>query len=789
MKKTRIRWYKMKRSIFIIVLIVCFSLSLFGQDVIERIEIEGNERVTTETILYYISLREADFYNKDLLIRDFKVLWSTGFFSNIKILSEDGTQGKIVRIIVEENPVISKIVYKTGKRLKQKDINEKLRENDDQVLVYSYYSPCKIQRIKETVRDLLEEKGLVGGDIKVELEKKGKNELEVIFLINEGSRMKVGEIVFEGDPELPDRILSTAVKENKPHGLLSWITGKHNFKKDKLDADLLSLKELLQEKGYMEAIIGEPRIEEIKKRSIFLKKQKMKKLIIPINAGEPYSVGRIAVEGNKIFNTAGIRDLIKLKEGEIFNAKSIEKSVEKIGELYNNLGYLYAQVVPVESLDPKKKLVNVTFNINEGEATYVRRLEIEGNTYTKDKVIRREILLTEGMRFSLALFKDSILRMRQLGLVELEGEPDIQPNPENPAELDIALHVKELQRNNVQFSAGYSQYEGTFLALSYSTANFLGAGETMEIATQYGKRVKNYSFGFSEPYIFDLPVTVGFNIYSRFSAYPQLFDQLSRGIDLQFSARVVGYWRTGIVYSYQYLILDEPSIEDDYYYSSYYNSSYYNSYYYGSYGYGSYNVSSVTPTIYKSTVDSPITPSRGTLYLASCKIAGGPFGGELSFIKPRFEFTHYQPTIGEQRFGIHLEYSFVKPYGGTDTPYWERFYLGGERSIRGFDIYTIGPRDDNNRNMGGVKSLVMNAEYIIPLGGPIYAILFADTGNAWSKKENISLKDLYLSSGLELRIFVPALRVPFRLIFAYNNRMIYSDDSHFAFRFAIGTTF
>lgn len=774
----------MKKPIFI-ALIVCCSVSLFGQEVIEKIEIEGNERVTRETILYYISLREADFYNKDLLIRDFKVLWATGFFSNIKIVSEDGTQGKIVRIIVEENPIISKIVYKTGKKLKQGDINDRLKENDDQVLAYSYYSPYKIQRIKETVRELLEEKGLIGGDIKVDLEKKGKNELEVMFHINEGSRMKVGKIIFEGDPELPDRMLSTAIKENKPHGLLSWITGKHNFKKDKLDADMLSLKELLQEKGYMEAIIGVPRIEEIKKRSIFLKNQKMKKLIIPVNAGEPYSVGRINIEGNKIFNTTGIRNLIKLKEGEIFNAKSIEKSVEKIGELYNNLGYLYAQIIPVESLDPKKKLVNVTFNINEGEATYVRRLEIKGNTYTKDKVIRREILLTEGMRFSLAIFKDSILRMRQLGLVELEGEPDIQPNPENPTELDIALRVKELQRNNVQFSAGYSEYEGTFLELSYSTANFLGAGETMEIATQYGKRVKNYSFGFSEPYIFDLPVTVGFNIYSRFSAYPQLFDQWSRGIDLQFSARIIGYWRTGIVYSYQYIMLDEPSIEDN----SYYYGSYSNPYYYGLYGYGSYNMSSVTPTIYKSTVDSPLTPSKGTLYLASCKFAGGPFGGELSFIKPRFEFTHYQPTIGEQRFGIHVEYSLIKPYGGSDTPYWERFYLGGERSIRGYEIYTIGPRDDNNRNLGGDKSLVINAEYIIPIGGPIYTIFFTDIGNAWGKKENVNWKDLYLSSGLELRIFVPALRVPFRLIFAYNNRMIYSDDSHFAFRFAIGTTF
>jgi len=200
-------------------------------------------------------------------------------------------------------------------------------------------------------------------------------------------------------------------------------------------------------------------------------------------------------------------------------------------------------------------------------------------------------------------------------------------------------------------------------------------------------------------------------------------------------------------------------------------------------------MSSITPTLYKSTIDSPLTPSRGTLYLASCKFAGGPLGGDIKLIKPRLEFTYYQPTFAEQRFGIHLEYSFLKTYGETDIPYWERFYLGGERSIRGYDIYTIGPRDEYNRNLGGEKSLVFNAEYIIPVGGPIYAIFFHDMGNAYAKDQKISLNDMFSSTGLELRVFVPALRVPFRLIFSYNNKKIYVDDSSFAFRFAIGTTF
>ena len=772
----------MKRLIFILIF-ACLPLNLIGQEVIQRIEIVGNDRVTKETIMYYLSSREGEYYNEDLLKRDFKILWSTGFFSNIKIEHEDGASGKIIKITIEENPIIKEISYKTGKKVKEGDIVEKLKENDDYILPYSYYSPSKIRKITATIEDLLAEKGLMDGKVEVETNEKGTNEIDIVIKIDEGPKLRVGEIEFEGKTKLRESTLRASVKENKEHSILAWVMGKDSYRPNKLDEDIANIKKTLQENGYMEATIGEPRIEDVTKRTIFLKKQTMKKIIIPIDAGYRYFVGEVGIEGNQIISSKYLQGLINLEKGDIYSTKYREKAVEDIREAYNDIGYLYAQVMPVESLDPKRKLVNVTFNISEGEVVYLHRLNIKGNTYTKDKVIRRELLVTEGRRFSLALFKDSILRMRQLGLVELDGEPDIRPNPEDPTQLNVTLRVKELQRNNIQFTAGYSGYEGTFVALSYSTVNFLGAGETLELMGQYGKRIKNYSFGFSEPYVFDLPITLGFTIYNRYMIYPALFDQKSQGIDLQFGARVVGYWRTGLVYSYQKLKLDEPSIKESYYYNPYYTP------YYGVYGYHRYNMSSITPTIYKSTIDSPLTPSRGTLYLASCKFAGGPLGGDIKLIKPRLEFTYYQPTFAEQRFGIHVEYSFLKTYGETDIPYWEKFYLGGERSIRGYDIYTIGPRDEYNRNLGGEKSLVFNTEYIIPVGGPIYAILFHDMGNAYAKGQKISLNDMFTSTGLELRVFVPALRVPFRLIFSYNNKKIYVDDSNFAFRFAIGTTF
>jgi len=449
-------------------------------------------------------------------------------------------------------------------------------------------------------------------------------------------------------------------------------------------------------------------------------------------------------------------------------------------------GYLFSNPMPVENLDPKRKVVNLTFNIYEGDVAYLRRLEFTGNTYTKDKVIRREMLIREGERFRFSAFKNSILRMKQLGLVEMEGEPDVQPDPQDPTQIDVKMRLTELQRNNIQFSAGYSGYDGTFVMVNYSTVNFLGAGEKLDLTFQHGKRVKNYSFGFSEPYLFDLPITLGFNIFSRDIIYPYLYDRKGKGVDFTFGARIKGFLRGNFSYGFEDVSITLPSTEEDGEEEAVSTDPVWSM----MFGMGNYKISSFTPTIYRNTIDSPLTPSRGTMFLASAKFAGGFLGGEIFLIKPRFEFSYYQPLIKQTRLGFHAEYSFVEPTKeGQEVPFWERFYLGGERSIRGYNIYTIGPRSEAGTIIGGSKSLVLNAEYIIPVGGPVFSILFFDAGNALALDEKIDIKNLYFSTGLELRIFIPALRVPFRLIFAYNNRIIYTGDKNFNFRFAIGTTF
>jgi len=760
--------------------IVALPVFLAAQEIVEKIEIAGNDRVTTETVLYYLSVREGDFYSADQFRRDFRVLWSTGFFSNITFEESQGARGKLIKITVEENAVVRSVTFKTGKKVKEKDIVDKLKEKDQSILPYSYYSAFKVQRIKDTIADLLTEKGLLASKIESEVVRQGKNEVDVQIRIDEGPKVRVGEVAFEGDTKIQSSKLENSMKENRSHSMFNWVAGKDVYKSNKLEEDAEALKNKYQELGYMEASVGQPRTEEYEDQSVTFQKQKMMRVIFPVSPGYLYRTGEIKVEGSKAVNVKNLMTLVRLKTGEVYSTKDRDKSIEDMGEAFRDGGYVYAQIIPVENLDPKNKIVNITFNVHEGEIAFLNRLEFRGNIYTKDKVIRREMMIREGDRFSFTMFKNSILRIKQLGLVDLDKDPDIKPNPDDPTKMDVQVNVKEMQRNNIQFTAGYSGYEGMFVAFSYSTVNFLGAGENLELAIQQGKLVKNYSFGFSEPYLFDKPITAGFNIYSRRTDYSTygLYKQNMKGIDLTLGTRLVGYWRTSWTYSLQKVKMDYPV----------------GSYYQQIYGqYGNYYQSSITPTIWRSTVDSPLTPTHGSSYSASLKFAGTFLGGEVNMLKPTLEFTHYQPIIGKgpkaHVLGLHAQGQYIAQLGESLIPYWEKIFFGGERSIRGYEVYSIGPRDRNGYMIGGTKSLLFNVEYIIPVGGPLYAILFYDRGNSVLANQSLSFSDMYSSAGIEARLFIPALRVPFRLIFAYNNKKIYPTDQEFAFRFAVGTTF
>lgn len=768
------------RKISLLIMLIFLSVFMLSSDVIKRIVIEGNKKVSKDTFLFYIKSKVDREYTPDQLKKDFRTLWDTGFFKDIKLDVSDVQGGKEVKFLVVENPLITSITYKTGKKVKQDDIEDKLQENSIVLAPFSYYNPSKIKKVEKVIKDLLLEKSYNDGKVDIkEAPDKGGVKLDITVVT--GPKTRIGGIDFPGldKKNISPGFIRRGMKNNKVHGLLSSISSKDVYNKEKMEEDLRSVKLRLQQKGFIEAKVGRPVFSRVNKMTIMGKFQKMMKISIPIDQGPRYTLGKIEVEGNKIIKPGYLKSLIKIKPGGVYNIKSRNDGIQEIQKVYGSIGFFYAQIAPDENLDPVKKIADLTIRIKENEVAYVGKLEFTGNTFTKDKVIRREWLLKEGRRFNTEALESSIRRMKQLGLVSIEKMPEIKPDADDPQKINMMVDVQEMNRQMINFNVGYSGYDGWFIGLGYSTQNFLGLGESFTLNLQSGTRTKNYRLAFTEPHLFHLPASFGFDVFKQSFSYPGYYTREGTGFNLMTSFRFWRFWGASLVYSFEDVSISD--VNEDINWSSSYTFYYYTE--------GKRVISSFTPTIYYSTVDSPIFPSSGTKYLLNYRYSGGLLGGDIDMHKFKLEFVKFIPLWNKHTLGMHAVYQTMIEFGENEIPFYEKYYLGGERSIRGFDIMRLGPRDENGYVFGGSKAFYFNFEYQIPLTKEFSFNFFYDIGNAYDKGSPISLNDVYSSTGMELKIFIPMLNVPFRLIFAYNPRVLVLDESHFAFKFAVGPSF
>jgi len=770
----------MKKVLTASVLILLLGLALYPE-IIEKIEIEGNKKVSRDTVLFYMKSREKGLYSSTILKDDFNSLWKTGFFENIVIAAEDGAGGKIVKINLKENKLISSIKYKTGKKIKESDITDKLQENNIILTAYSYFSPAKIKKAERIIKNLLIDKGYSQGEVKITSEPE-KDQIALTIQVDQGHKTKIGDIVFPGikkNKDISTPFLIKAMKNNQRHSFLSMIGGKDVYNRDKIEEDLEEIKLSLQEKGYLEAKVGSPSFSTFKGRTFFGSVREMMRISIPVELGPRYTLGDVKVEGNKIVKTAYIKSMIKIKKGKVYNIKKRNKMIENLQKIYGSLGYIYAQISPVDNLDPVKQVADLTLRIHEGEVAYIGKLEFKGNTFTRDHVIRREWFLREGQRFNTNYLETSITRMKQLGLVTIEKMPEIKPDSKDPTKVNITAEVKELNRQMINFNVGYSGYDGWFVALGYSTQNFMGMGESLSLQLQSGTRAKQYQLSFTEPYLFNT-ANLGISVHKTSLDYPYLYTRRGEGFNLSTSFRFWRYFGASLNYSFENVEIS--NVNEDLFYSS----SYYYYYYYTE---GKRSISALSPTIYYSTVDSPIFPSRGTKYLFNYRYSGGLLGGDVNMHRTKLQFVKFIPIGKHHTLGFQVVHEAITRFGEGSIPIYEKIFLGGERSIRGFDIYRIGPRNEYGSVIGGNKAFYLNLEYQMPLNEQISFVLFYDVGNSYDFGQPIKLNNVYSSMGLELKIFVPMLNVPFRLIFAYNPRVLEPEDSNFVFRFAVGPSF
>ncbi len=837
----------------------------------------GASVIEANTYLYYMELkshvsspRESRWVPYDdsidqIVLGDFKRLWATNFLDDLAIEVQDvrfanGVIGKVVVYRMEERQRIKIVDYVGSKKVTQSDIEEELKKKGITIRLDSFIDPGLIRRVAGIVRDMYAEKGYQFAEIKSEVKEVsgGPKLVHLSFVINEGPKVKIRTIDFVGNHAVGDGKLRRKMKENKAGGFLGFLGGG-TYKEAKFEEDADKVVEYYRDKGYITARVGQPDlkiIEDSKDR-----KTRWVEMQIPVTEGRKYKVGTFTFAGNEIVKSETLRPLFKLKTGDTYSEKKIRKGLDKARELYGTGGYF--EFVGSPELKPRDMpaspeegdgaagspapaaakvdaanqppVVDVTMRMIEGKQYFVNRITFLGNTTTRDNVIRREMRLVESGVFNTEALKYSIRRLNQLGYFKnLEGDAiGVEKTPGVDNKVDVQLKFEEQNRNQLTFGAGVSQFEGFFGQLSFQTSNFLGRGETFTVSAQQGSRAKNYQVAFTEPFLFDRPMTVGVDLFTRELQYIGLYTQTSTGGNTVYGFRVSDFGRMFVNYSYERskvkdlntAFFDPATLQR--------NPFLRDSLQLGLGGIRT--ISKIGPSYVFDTVDSPIFPTTGRRFTASFDLAG--LGGNTYFMNPRIEGIWYWQQTRRTSLGLRGQFEYITPYGSTtELPIFERLYLGGEYSIRGFDIRSIGPRDaGTGLVLGGNKSILFNAEYLISIAGPVRLVLFADAGQVRDRGQNFGWKETLSTSmtrnvlagdfltgdlidnpfvsqlpvevftqnvnafktsiGAEVRFFMPVLNVPFRLIFAMNPSRAgvldnnFQPEKRFKFRFAVGSTF
>jgi outer membrane protein insertion porin family len=816
--------------------------------------------IEAQTYLYYIQTplsRPAENvwqpYNEQTeqsLRDDFKRLWATGFLDNLWVETLDepfpnGVLGKRVIYHMEERPRVKIVDYTGSTKVERTKIDEKMKELGIALRLDSFLDQAVVRRVQGLVKSFMAEKGYEFAEVTSSVEPlpAGPKLVKVVFDVKEGPKVKIRTVNFNGNVEVSDGALAKQMKSTKASGMFTWITGKNTYNQNKFDEDAEKVIEFYRNKGYITARVGQPEIKVLEDSED--KETRWVELNIPVDEGARYRVGELKFEGNKVIDTKFLAPLFKLKSGDWYSDKPIRNGLVKAREAYGGGGYFeftgFPDLEPLAAAEgpmagPATPTVNVTMRMTEGEQYFVNRLTFAGNTTTRDNVIRREVRLLEGGVFNTEALKYSIKRLNQLGyfkpLEEGQGV-DVQKTPNSKNEVDVTLKLEEQNRNQLTFGAGVSQFEGFFGQLSFQTSNFLGRGESLTVSLQAGSRSENYQVAFTEPFLFDRNITGGIDVYKRTLRYIDQFTQDATGGNITSGFPLAGFSRMFFAYSYEAVRVSD--LNPIYYAPELVQRNPYlrDSLLLGEGG--RRTISKVVPSFVHNTVDNPIFPNSGTRLTGSVDFAG--LGGNTNFIKPRGEFSQFRPLNRRMSIGYRAQVEYVRPYGSTTyLPITETLYLGGEYTIRGFDIRSIGPRDPvTGLVLGGNKTLLFNAEYLINIAGPVRLVLFYDTGQVRSIGQSFALKEditrrvdpslpaildpftttqlsdpnaqpPYLdvigetnafktSTGAEVRFFMPVLNVPFRLIFAYNPSRFGVLDNNlqpakkFTFKFAVGSTF
>ena len=772
---------------------------------IEAFVFRGARRVPQDTLRALIYSKRGDIYSDEALRRDFMALWNTGRFDDIRLETEPGRTGLIVRFVLTERRVVRSIQYEGMKSITISEILDRFKERKVGLSVESQYDPNRVQRAVIVLKEYLAERGRQYAEVEPEIRQIPPSSLAITFNVTEGPKVKVGDIEVQGNNVMGDRAVIRAMKNLRPIGIpysifLEGIFAK-SYDSTKLEEDKDRIRDAYQQKGYFRATVldHEVDVRDVGGKGFRLplfrprRAGKRADIAFRVEEGLQYKINKINFVGIKLFRTPEslMLPIFQMGEGDVFSTAKLRKGLENMRKLYGEFGYI--DFVPEPAFDfPGGDKIDLTLTADEGKQFFVRRIDFAGNTTTRDKVIRRELLLDEGDMFNTRLWEMSILRLNQLGYFEQlkeEEAADLKRNTQTNT-VDITLKVKERGKNSVGMNGGVSGIAGSFMGFNYATNNFLGLGETLSIDTQLGTRLRSVQFAFTEPYFLDRPIQLGFEVHmTRFNFdqgreysilagrdYSSVFNQLGRDYLMNYVQNGVGFSvsssyqlrrtfaRVGITVGYDRsnIAVDNTYTRNYFQYMNFQGLA-------GPNSLSGIRTAYVTPSYSYNTVNHPITPTGGRSLFISTQLSGGFLGGNVNTVRPVIDAKYFRPSPWKRShvLAFHGMASLLAGYGGKVAPPFSRTYIGGEQDIRGFDIWGITPvayipsettiqvyNDDGSARTqkkivdgvetqvavtqrlptyqmifpGGDTQLVGNFEYRIPIVGPVVLAMFADVG-------------------------------------------------------------
>jgi len=750
------------RQIGLVLLVFSLLMGICAgaEENIYKIMVLGNVKVEEGVIRGAIKSREGGPFAIEKVREDLRSIFDLGYFTDVQVDIKSTPQGKEVIFIVVEKPSIKKILIEGNQKVKYDDIKEKMSLKERSIL-----NPEKVKEDSEQIRKLYFSKGYYGVKVEFKVDYLETNEAVVTFTIAEGPKGHIQKIVFKGNKKIKTSDLKKLMT-TKQRNIFSIITKTGTLDEDVLKNDLQLLTAYYIDQGYLEAKISEPKID--------LSNPKKIRIEIEIVEGPRYRLGNIDFKGDLLTTKEDLFKVLKLKRGAIFSNTAMRKDIIALTEKFANQGYAYVEINPETSVDNKNLLVHLTFEIEKKKRVSYEKIQIVGNTKTRDKVIRRELQVAEGELYSVTDMSKSRDRLKRTGFFKEVDFTTSRGSTEEKINLDIK--VEEAPTGSLSFGIGYSSVESVVGTASISDRNLFGYGYHGVLKFALGLKTQNFKLSFTDPYFLGYPFSAGFDLYHERVEYFTEYNYKITGGDIRFGKELTDTIRIDAMYKLETVTVYNVAFDAGTFIQD-------------QKGKATTSAISFTPSM--DNRDDYFNPRRGGKHSLFIQNAGGILGGDNTFVKVLGQTGWFFPLPLNTTLNLRAQAGMIAPYGGKQLPIYEKFYVGGISTVRGFEYGMVGPKDINDVPIGAKYMVVFNTELIFPLSREIglKGAVFFDIGKGWGTDSGQGIvrnRGIAMGAGPGIRWFSPFGPIQIDLGFNLNPKP--GEKGH-VIDFSAGTVF